>query len=259
MPLKYHFRKNTIFSENLKNLIFQKIRFFYIFGKTWYFGFFHFLQKRCFFVFLLFLSFSSFSKKWGNVGILCFLVFSQNVHFYKISFFYTIVKKGGFRNMWDLIKIDVFSMCVFRYGMPRCDMGTPRWNRYRELESILWSWYCTHTLWGGNFWWLWRRCGDVEMGMSMCGRFGDWVILVTELSCGLGYPVTELSWGWYNQSDWEDWVVRRVEEVGDGDNLGYTCNLLEHEWTWIFPHVLCWWCYEIYLQTFDVSYWKWSR
>lgn len=38
--------------------------------------------------------------------------------------------------MWDLIKIDVFSMCVFRYGIPRCDMGTPRWNRYRELESI---------------------------------------------------------------------------------------------------------------------------
>ena len=41
--------------------------------------------------------------------------------------------------------------------------------------------------------------------------------------------VTGLSWGWYNQSDWEDWIVRRVEEVGDGDNLGYTCNLLEHE------------------------------
>lgn len=48
---------------------------------------------------------------------------------------------------------------------------------------------------------------------------------VTGLSCGLGYPTG----GWYNQSDWEDWVVRRVEEVGDGDNLGYTCNLLEHE------------------------------
>ena len=32
--------------------------------------------------------------------------------------------------MWDLIKIDVFSMCVFRYGMPRCDMGDT------TLESI---------------------------------------------------------------------------------------------------------------------------
>ena len=50
------------------------------------------------------------------------------------------------------------------------------------------------------------------------GYPGDWVILVTGLY-----------WGWYNQSDWEDWIVRRVEEVGDGDNLGYTCNLLEHE------------------------------
>lgn len=50
------------------------------------------------------------------------------------------------------------------------------------------------------------------------------------LSCGLGYPGDGLSnWGWYNYSDWEDWVVRRVKEVGDGDNLGYTCNLLEHE------------------------------
>ena len=114
---KPHFSKNTIF---------------YIFGKTWYFGFFHFLQKKVFFVFLLFLSFSSFSKKWGNAGFLCFLVFSQNAHFYKISFFYTIVKKGGFRNMWDLIKIDVFSMCVFRYGVPRCDMGDT------TLESIPW-------------------------------------------------------------------------------------------------------------------------
>ena len=40
----------------------------------------------------------------------------------------------------------------------------------------------------------------------------------------MGYPGD-----WDNQSDWEDWVVRRVKEVGDGDNLGYTCNLLEHE------------------------------
>ena len=42
------------------------------------------------------------------------------------------------------------------------------------------------------------------MGISMCGRFGDWVILVTGLYWGLGYPGD-----WYNQSDWEDWVVRR--------------------------------------------------
>ena len=49
---------------------------------------------------------------------------------------------------------------------------------------------------------------------SGTGLSCDWVILVTGLS----------NWGWYNQSDWEDWVVRRVEEVGDGDNLGYTCK-----------------------------------
>ena len=30
------------------------------------------------------------------------------------------------------------------------------------------------------------------------GYPGDWVILWTGLS-----------WGWYNQSDWEDWIVRR--------------------------------------------------
>ena len=190
---KPHFSKNTIF---------------YIFGKTWYFGFFHFLQKRYFFVFLLFLSFSSFSKKWGNAGFLCFLVFSQNVHFYKISFFYTIVKKGGFRNMWDLIKIDVFSMCVFRYGIPRCDMGTPRWNRYRELESILWSWYCTHTLWGGNFWWLWRRCGDG-------------VILGTRLSCGLGYP--------------GDGIISLIGKIG----LSGGWRRLVMVTTWGI-HVICW-------------------
>ena len=56
------------------------------------------------------------------------------------------------------------------------------------------------------------------------GYTGDQVILEMGLSWGLGYPGD-----WYNQSDWEDWIVRRVEEVGDGDNLGYTCNLLEHE------------------------------
>ena len=58
----------------------------------------------------------------------------------------------------------------------------------------------------------------------------------TGISCGIGYPgdwvilVTGLSnWGWHNQFDWEDWIVRRGEVIGDGDNLGYTCNLLEHE------------------------------
>ena len=88
-------------------------------------------------------------------------------------------------------------------------IDTVNWNRYREVDTA-------HIHFGVVI--FDDSDGDVEMGLSMCGRFG-----------GLGYPVTGLSWGWYNQSDWEDWVVRRVEEVGDGDNLGYTCNLLEHE------------------------------
>ena len=96
------------------------------------------------------------------------------------------------------------------------------------------------------------------MGLSMCGRFGDWVILVTGLSCGLGYPgdwvilVTGLSCGLGYPGDWVilvtglywDWVILVTgitsligemgssgggEEVGDGDNIRYTCNLLEHE------------------------------
>ena len=113
--------------------------------------------------------FPHFRKNEENVGFLYFLVFSQNAHFYKISFFYTIVKKGGFRNIWDLIKIDVFSMCVFRYGIPRCDVGTPRWNRYREVDTA-------HIHFGVVI--FDDSDGDGEMGrwgdgMSMCGRFGD--------------------------------------------------------------------------------------
>ena len=74
--------------------------------------------------------------------------------------------------------------------------------------------------------WRWGD-GDVYVwSVRGTGLSCDGVILWTGLSCGLGYPTG----GWYNQSDWEDWIVRRrVEEVGDGDNLGYTCNLLEHE------------------------------
>ena len=107
-------KKTPFFLKISKTSFFKKYDFLH-FWENLIFRVFSFFAKKVFFVFLLFLSFSSFSKKWGNVGFLCFLVFSQNAHFYKISFFYTIVKKGGFRNMWDLIKIDVFSICVFRY------------------------------------------------------------------------------------------------------------------------------------------------
>ena len=111
----------------------------------------------------------------------------------------------------------MFLVCVFSdMGCPDVIWGhyvgidTVNWNRYREVDTA-------HIHFGVVI--FDDSDGDVEMGISMCGRFGDWVILVTGLS----------NWGWYNQSDWGDGVVRRGEVIGDGDNLGYTCNLLEHE------------------------------
>ena len=110
----------------------------------------------------------------------------------------------------------MFLVCVFS------DMGYPDviWGHHVGIDTVNWNRYCevdtAHIHFGVVI--FDDSDGDVEMGLSW-----DWVIL------GLGYPGTGLSWGWYNQSDWEDWIVRRVEEVGDGDNLGYTCNLLEHE------------------------------
>ena len=100
----------------------------------------------------------------------------------------------------------MFLVCVFS------DMGYPDviWGHHVGIDTVNWNRYCevdtAHIHFGVVI--FDDSDGDVEMGLS-------W---------GLGYPG-----GWYNQSDWEDWVVRRVEEVGDGDNLGYTCNLLEHE------------------------------
>ena len=111
----------------------------------------------------------------------------------------------------------MFLVCVFS------DMGCPDviWGHHVGIDTVNWNRYCevdtAHIHFGVVI--FDDPDGDVEMGLSMCGWFR------TGLSCGLGYPTG----GWYNQSDWEDWVVRRVEEVGDGDNLGYTCNLLEHE------------------------------
>ena len=107
----------------------------------------------------------------------------------------------------------MFLVCVFSdMGCPDVIWGhhvgidTVNWNRYREVDTA-------HIHFGVVIF------DDSDGDVWRWGYPGDWVILVTGLS----------NWGWYNQSDWEDWVVRRVEEVGDGDNLGYTCNLLEHE------------------------------
>lgn len=78
---KPHFSKNTIF---------------YIFGKTWYFGFFHFLQKKVFFVFLLFLSFSSFSKKMKMLDFCIFWYFHKMSIFIKYRFFTLLWKREDF-------------------------------------------------------------------------------------------------------------------------------------------------------------------
>ena len=90
----------------------------------------------------------------------------------------------------------MFLVCVFS------DMGYPDviWGHHVGIDTVNWNRYCevdtAHIHFGVVI--FDDSDGDVEMGLSMCGRFGGWVILVTGLS-----------WGWYNQSDWEDWIVRR--------------------------------------------------
>ena len=117
----------------------------------------------------------------------------------------------------------MFLVCVFSdMGCPDVIWGhyvgidTVNWNRYREVDTA-------HIHFGVVI--FDDSDGDGEMGLSMCGRFGDWVIL------GMGYPVD-----WVIQlGDGITSLIGKIgssgggEEVGDGDNLGYTCNLLEHE------------------------------
>ena len=81
IPLKYPFRKNTIFSENLKNIIFQKIRFFTFLGKPDISGFFIFCKKGVFLYFCYFCHFPHFRK---NEEMLEFCVFW---YFHKMSIF----------------------------------------------------------------------------------------------------------------------------------------------------------------------------
>ena len=81
IPLKCHFRKTTIFSENLKNIIFQKIRFFTFLGKPDISGFFIFCKKRYFLYFCYFCHFPYFRK---NEEMLDFCVFW---YFHKMSIF----------------------------------------------------------------------------------------------------------------------------------------------------------------------------
>ena len=80
----------------------------------------------------------------------------------------------------------MFLVCVFS------DMGYPDviWGHHVGIDTVNWNRYCevdtAHIHFGVVI--FDDSDGDVEMGLSMCGRFGDWVILWTGLSWGLGYP-----------------------------------------------------------------------
>ena len=80
----------------------------------------------------------------------------------------------------------MFLVCVFS------DMGYPDviWGHHVGIDTVNWNRYCevdtAHIHFGVVI--FDDSDGDVEMGLSICGRFGDWVILGTGLSWGLGYP-----------------------------------------------------------------------
>ena len=87
IPLKYPFRKTTIFSENLKNLIFQKIRFFTFLGKPDISGFFIFCKKRYFLYFCYFCHFPHFRKNEEMLDFCVFWYFHKMPIFIKYRFF----------------------------------------------------------------------------------------------------------------------------------------------------------------------------
>ena len=102
-------------------------------------------------------------------------------------------------------------------------IDTVNWNRYCEVDTA-------HIHFGVVF--FDDSDGDVEMGLSMCGRFGDWVILGTGLSWGLGYP--------------GDWFILGMGYTGDGITslIGKIGSSGGERWlvmvtTWGI-HVICW-------------------
>ena len=91
--LKCPFRKNTIFSENLKNLIFQKIRFFTFLGKPDISGFFIFCKKG---IFLYFCHFPHFRKNEEMLDFCVFWYFHKMSIFIKYRFFTLLWKREDF-------------------------------------------------------------------------------------------------------------------------------------------------------------------
>lgn len=96
IPLKYPFRKNTIFSENLKNLIFQKIRFFTFLGKPDISGFFIFCKKGVFLYFCYFCHFPHFRKNEEMLDFCVFWYFHKMPIFIKYRFFILLWKREDF-------------------------------------------------------------------------------------------------------------------------------------------------------------------
>ena len=113
----------------------------------------------------------------------------------------------------------MFLVCVFS------DMGYPDviWGHHVGIDTVNWNRYCevdtAHIHFGVVF--FDDSDGDVEMGLSMCGRFGDWVILGTGLSWGLGYP--------------GDGIISLIGKIG----LSGGWRRLVMVTTWGI-HVICW-------------------
>lgn len=130
----------------------------------------------------------------------------------------------------------MFLVCVFS------DIGYPDviWGHHVGIDTVNWNRYCevdtAHIHFGVVI--FDDSDGDVEMGLSMCGRFGDWVILVMGypgdgLSCGLGYPVTGISWDWVIQLG--DGITSLIGKIGSSG--GWRRLVMVTTWG---IHVICW-------------------
>lgn len=114
----------------------------------------------------------------------------------------------------------MFLVCVFS------DMGYPDviWGHHVGIDTVNWNRYCevdtAHIHFGVVI--FDDSDGDVEMGLSMCGRFGDWVIL------GMGYPGDGLS-------NWGDGITSLIGKIGSSGGE----RRLVMVTTWGI-HVICW-------------------
>lgn len=114
----------------------------------------------------------------------------------------------------------MFLVCVFS------DMGYPDvvWGHPVGIDTVNWNRYCevdtAHIHFGVVI--FDDSDGYVEMGLSMCGRFGDWVILGTGLS-----------WGWVIQLG--DGITSLIGKIGSSG--GWRRLVMVTTWG---IHVICW-------------------